>query len=142
MTWSTRTMTGDTPARSDEPDDEAWLPRLFRQVEAAFAARAADNPTRAPDPPPEPEPWVDKPGSLIAAEKGVFRIEMAAKLRGALCGGVARCKKHRCRRRRRCSDVDDLAPQIAEARARLAAEQAKWQPPPAPAAAPRRRRKR
>jgi hypothetical protein len=135
-------MSIGTPPRRDGPDDEAWLPKLFRQVEAAFAAREAANPTRAPAPPPEPAPWVDKPGSLIAAEKDVFRIEIAARLRGLLCGGIARCKRHRCRRRRRCSAVDELAPQIAEARARLAAEQARWQPPTAPAAAPRRRRRR
>jgi hypothetical protein len=132
-------MTGGTPPRSDEPDEDASLHRLFRQVEAAFAAREAESPAPAPAPRPEPQPRFAKPGALIAAENDAFRFEIAARLQGLLCGGVARCKRHRCRRRRRCSAVEELAPQIAEARARLAAEQAKWQPPPAPAAAPRRR---
>jgi hypothetical protein len=135
-------MTGTTPPRGEEPDDGAWLPELIRQVAAIYAAREAANPTPARAPEPPPEAWVDKPGALIAAEKDVFRIEIAERLRRALCGDVAHCKRHRCRRRGRCSAAEELAPAIAAARAHLAAERAKWQPPPAPAAAPRGRRRR
>jgi hypothetical protein len=133
-------MSGGTPPRSDEPDDENWLPELMRQVGAALAAREAESP--APAPPPEPEPWVDKPGALMAAERDVFRLELSERLRRLLCGDAARCKRQRCRRRRRCSAVEEIARDLAAARARLAAERAKWQPPLAPPAAPRGRRKR
>jgi hypothetical protein len=131
-------MTDSKTSRGNAPDDDEWLPELMRRMEAIYAAREAENPTLAPSSPPEP--WVDKPGTLIAAEKDVFRMEIVERLLRGLCGGdVARCDKHRCRRRRHCSAQEEIAPELEAARARLAAEQAKWQPPPEP---PRARRKR
>jgi hypothetical protein len=126
---------------SSEPHDEAWLPKLIRQMEDIYAAREAANPTPAPAAPEEP--YVDKPGTLIAAEKDVFHYEIAERLQRLLCSDVRRCERRRCRRRGRCSTVEELAPAIAVARAQLAAEQARWQPPPpATSSAPRGRRRR
>jgi hypothetical protein len=134
-------MTHSKPSRGNAPDDDSWLPELMRRMEAIYAAREAENPTPAPSSPPEP--WVDKPGTLIAAENDVFRMEIVEKLQRGLCGGdVACCDKHRCRRRGRCSAQEEIAPELEAARARLAAEQAKWQPPSAPPGPPRARRKR
>jgi hypothetical protein len=91
-----------------------------------MAAREAANPT--PEPPPEP--WVDKPGTLIAAEKDVWRWELVQKLNLALCGGPEKCSAARCRRARRCTEMEEIGPQIELARATLARELAKWTPLP------------
>jgi len=96
-------------------------------MDAIYAARKAENPAAAP----VPGPWVDKPGALIAAEREVFRGEMAERLQRAMCGEAARCKDHRRRRRGRCRALEDIAPELERARANLAAERAKWQPAPA-----------
>lgn len=118
-----------------DPDDR--LAALFKWL----LDRSAEQEALSPEPERPPEPWVDKPGTLIAAEKEVFRGEMAIKLLRAMCADTARCERQRCRRRRRCEEVERLEAYMATCRAHLAAEQAKWQPPPAEALSPGRRRK-
>jgi hypothetical protein len=112
---------------------------------AAFFKWAADYCTEQqaqnPSPEPSPEPWVDKPGTLIAAERAVFHLEMILKLQPALCGDAGRCENHRCRRGRQCSKLEVITANMAAARAHLAAEWAKLKLPPAPPEPPRKRRK-
>jgi hypothetical protein len=112
---------------------------------AAFLKWAADycaeQRARNPEPEHPPEPSVDKPGTMIAAEKDVAAWEMVEKLQRALCSDTARCERHRCRRSRRCASLEDIALNMAASRATLAAEQAKWQPPPAPPPSTRGRKK-
>jgi hypothetical protein len=76
-----------------------------------------------------PEPWVDKPGPLIAAEKDVPRWELVERLQPAICGGPERCKLGRCRRARRCAELERLKPMIEDSRVALAGELAQWKPP-------------
>jgi hypothetical protein len=118
--------------------DELAFGEFLRKVEERIAAREAANPT--PEPPPEP--WVGKTGTLIAAEKDVWRWEMVHKLRLVLCGGPEKCKEARCRRARRCAAIEEIRPEIEAARATLARELAKWTPPPVPPEPPMRRRGR
>ena len=121
------------------PEREAHFGKFLREVSERIAERAAQNPT--PEPEPDPEPWVDKPGTLIAAEKDLWRWEMCQKLSRVLCQDTAKCQDGRCRRTKRCRKLEEIAAGIETARATLAAEQAKWQPPPLPPV-PRRRRKK
>ena len=121
------------------PEREAHFGKFLREVSERIAERAAQNPT--PEPEPDPEPWVDKPGTLIAAEKDLWRWEMCQKLSRVLCQDMAKCQDGRCRRTKRCRKLEEIAAGIETARATLAAEQAKWQPPPLPPV-PRRRRKK
>ncbi len=132
----------EPPAFHEIEDPEQRLAAFLKCAADYYAAQQTANPQ--PDPPPEPwiDKWVDKPGTLIAAEKDVFRWEMAEKLQRALCGDIARCENHRCRRSRRCTRLEEMASDMAASRANLAAEQAKWHPPPAPAEPPRGRRAR
>jgi hypothetical protein len=116
------------PAIHEIEDPEQRLAAFLKWAADYCAAQRAAN--------PPPEPWVDKrgvkPGTLIAAEKDVFRGEMAEKLQRALCADIARCEHHRCRRSRRCTRLEEMASNMAASRANLAAERAKWQPLPAP----------
>ncbi len=129
----------EAPAFHEIEDPEQRLAAFLKWAADYYAARPTASPQ--PDPPPEPrvDKWVDKPGTLIAAEKDVFLGEMAEKLQRALCADVARCEHHRCRRSRRCTRLEEMAPNMAASRANLAAERAKWQPPPAPVEPPRGR---
>jgi len=115
------------PDQPHEPDAGTRLAAFLRELQLRLAAREEANP-----PPPPPEPWVDKPGSLIAAEKDVWRWELVEKITLLRCGGPAACAQARYRRSRRCAEMERLAPQIEASRATLAAEQARWTPPPAP----------
>ena len=117
--------------------DQAVAEALFR-LGQIMAEREAANPT--PEPPREP--WVDKPGTLIAAEKDVARWELVEQLQPALCGGLERCLQGRCRRARRCAELEELRPMIEESRAALARERAQWKPPPTPPEPLARRRRR
>jgi len=138
---ASREMTEDADRHGREhPLPHDWLPQLIHRVSERMAEREMANPT--PPPADPPEPYVDKPGTLIAAEKDLFRWTIAERLQRLLCGDVTRCQDGRCRRRRRCRKLAEMAPDLEAARATLAAEQAKWQPPSAPPVAPRRRRRR
>jgi hypothetical protein len=128
----------DAPAFHEIEDPEQRLGAFFKWAADYCAAQRAANPQ--PDRPPES--WVGKPGTLIAAEKDVFLGEMAEKLQRVLCADVARCEHHRCRRRRRCTRLEEMASNLAASRANLAAERAKWLPPPAPVEPPRGARRR
>ena len=112
----------------DEPDADARFAAFLRELGDLIARREAANPT----PPQPPEPWIDKPGTLIAAEKEVMRAQVVEKIQLALCGGPKKCQLARCRRSLRCAEIEDLRPIAERARAKLAAELAKWKPPPAP----------
>jgi len=102
--------------------DDAAFAEALRKLQERFAEIETAN-----SPPPSPsEPWVDKPGTLIAAEKEVWRWGLIEKLELAHCGGPARCVHACCRRSQHCGKVDELKPLIAAARATLAHEQAKW----------------
>ena len=81
----------------------------------------------------------DKRRALIAAEKAVLHLETVEKQQQANpCESAARCAFHRCRRRWRCTKQEQTAALLAAARAQLAAELAKWQPPVLPADPPPR----
>jgi hypothetical protein len=123
------------PAFHEIADPGQRLAAFFKWSADYCAAQEAAN----PQPDPTPKPWVDKPGTLIAAEQDVFRGEMLEKLQRVLCSDITRCEHHYCRRRRRCTRLEEIASSMAVSRANLAAEQAKWQPPPAPVELPRRR---
>jgi hypothetical protein len=116
---------------------DAAVARALHRLGEIMAEREAANPT--PEPPPEP--WVDKPGSLIAAEKDVARWELVEQLQPAVCGGPGRCKIGRCRRAGQCAELERLRPMIEESRATLARERAQWKPPPTPPAPIRRARR-
>jgi hypothetical protein len=102
---------------------------------AAFFKWAADycaeQRARTPEPDRPREPWIDKPGVLIAAEKDLWRWEMNHLLRSHICKSPGGCEDRRCRRTNRCRELDAAAKAVEAARVRLAAERAKWQPPPA-----------
>jgi hypothetical protein len=94
-----------------------------------------------PSPPPPPQvPWPDKPYELIAAEKELMRWEFCGLLQSLTCQTGPACTRAFCRRHKRCREMDVMDAEIAKARARLAALQAKWPAPdpaqilPAPAA--------
>jgi hypothetical protein len=127
--------------KTDQPRDlseEAAFAAFVREVGDQMAAREADNPS----PPAPREPWVDKPGTLIAAEKEVLCCRIIERLELLLCGGPGNCARSRCRRSRRCAQLESLKPMAEAARATLASEQAKWRPSPAPEPAPSGRRQR
>jgi hypothetical protein len=118
-------------------EKEARFSEFLRKVGERIAEREALNPT----PRPPPEPWVDKPGTLIAAEKDLWHWQMCHKLQSLLCRDVAKCEDGRCRRVKRCRELEHVAIGIEACRVRLAAEQAKWQPP-LPPSPPRGRGKK
>ena len=102
-------------------DDEARFAAFMRRIPEFIAADA--------NPPGPPKPWVDKPAALAAAEADLFRCELVLRIRRVLCGDVGRCKDGRCRRTKRCRQLDALRPLVEAARAAVAKQQAKWQPP-------------
>lgn len=116
--------------RTREPDllDELarWLPLVFKvcNVDEPLFLRPADNAS-----------------ALTAAEKAVSDWELIQKGQAIVCDRPARCEHHRCRRRKLCGRLEKIATTLAVVSARLAAERAKWQPPPAPAEPPRSRKK-
>ena len=124
--------------KTPEPCDEGHFAAFLRKVGDLIEAREAANPT----PQTPPEPWVDKPGSLIAAERDVFCCELLERLQLPLCGGPAKCERARCRRAGRCGELESLRPLTEAARATLSREQASWRPPEAPPALTGRRRRR
>jgi hypothetical protein len=129
-------MTDNTNSHQSESSNDNGLADLIRRIEAIYAARAETEPS----PIPQSNPWIDKPGTLIAAERDVFTWEIVEKLQRLACRDIAHCENHRCRRGRRCSKLEELEPEMAKSRANLAAERAKWQPP-APTPEPRQRKK-
>ena len=134
-------MTQD-PEKPAPANDNGWLAVIIEHVTAVHAEREAKNPSPPSPPEPKEPPWPDKPGELIAAEKDLFRWEICVKLRKALCSDTNKCEDPRCRRRRRCRELDMLTKMSEESRAHLAAMQAKWPAPqPQPEPAPKRKRK-
>jgi hypothetical protein len=123
-------------------DQDRAIAEVLCKLREIMEAREAANPTPESSPGPPPEPWVDKPGTLIAAEKDVALWEVVEKLRPALCGGPERCRQSRCRRARRCGELEQLRPMIEASRATLARERAQWKPPSTPPEPPIRRRRR
>jgi hypothetical protein len=119
-------------------DQDRAIAKVLCRLRQIMEEREAANPT--PEPPPEP--WVNKPGALIAAEKDLATWELVEKLQPALCGGPERCPQGRCRRARHCAELERLRPMIEESRAALARERAQWKPPPTPPEPLARRRRR
>jgi hypothetical protein len=118
--------------------DEA-VAHVLSRLREIFAEREATNPT--PESPRDP--WVDKPGPLIAAEKEVWRCELIEKLTLAWCARPGGCALDRCKRSRRCAELESLQPMFEQVRAALAAAQARWPRPtelPQPPASGRPRR--
>ncbi|MFZ1106093.1 MAG: hypothetical protein WAN86_25055 [Hyphomicrobiaceae bacterium] len=104
-----------------------------------YAERETANPPSEP-PTPDPDPWADKPGSLIAAEKDAWLCELVERLQQAWCARPGGCGLGRCKRARRCAELESLRPMIEQSRAALAAAQARW-PRPTPPAQPLARRR-
>jgi hypothetical protein len=125
------------PAIHEIADPEQRLAAFFKWAADYCAEQRARNPT--PDRPREP--WVDKPGTLIAAEKDLRCAEMNHLLWSRMCETTDRCEDRHCRRSKRCRGIVTAAETVEAARATLAAERAKWQPPPPPAEPPRGRKK-
>jgi hypothetical protein len=129
---------------ASEPDllDELakWADLLFEiallfETDQRLFERTADSPS------PPAQPGVDKPSALIAAERAVLHLETMEQRQTNLCASSARCKHHRCRRRKRCRVLEEMAPAMAASRANLAAERGKWHPPVPQADPPRGRKK-
>lgn len=135
-----RTMKQSDLQQPDNPCDDGDFARFIRQLEEAIAERELADPR--PEPPPPDEPWFDKPGTLIAAEKEMLAWELLERLQLPLCGGPEKCGRDRCRRARRCSELDEIRPMTEAARAKLARERAKWRPSEQPAEPPRKARRR
>lgn len=123
--------------QSHEPYREGSFAAFIRKLGELLEAREAANPTHQPP----PEPSANKPGSLIAAEKDLLRWELIERVQPHLCGGPEKCKHGRCRRARRCGELEGLKGEIEAARATLARERAQWNPE-APPASERRRSRR
>jgi len=123
--------------QSHEPYGEGSFAAFIRKLGDLIDAREAADPT----PRPPPEPWADRPGTLIAAEKDLLRWELIQRVQPHLCGGPERCTHDRCRRARRCGELESLRPLTEAARATLSRERAKWRPPEEPPAQPARRRR-
>jgi hypothetical protein len=116
-------------------DNAAFAEALCKLRERFALIEAAEpSPLPCPPTPPEPatdeagidEPWMDKPGTLIAAERALWQWELVEKLELAHCGGPARCPHACCRRSRLCAKAEELKPLITAARTTVAREQAKW----------------
>ena len=120
------------PHHSQLPDD--GLADFIRRVSEIFAEREAANPT----PPRPPEPWIDKPGTLIAAEKDFALWKVLARIQRPLCQTISSCKDQNCRRTNRCRELILITKEMEASRMRLAGELAKWQPSPTRPAEPPR----
>jgi hypothetical protein len=110
--------------------------RLKDAVEREFAKR-----------PPEAAPAVVERTALrpqSAAEADLFRAEMAYRIAAVLCADPSRCAEHRCRRLRRCVELEEAGKLVEEQRALVAREQAAAAacPDDAPGAQAGRRRSR
>ncbi len=98
----------------DEGSVDAALAQLKRAVEERFARL-----------PPQDEAVAPKPARIeTAAEKELFRIELAYRVQAVLCSDPGRCARHRCRRLARCQELADMAPMVEEQRALVAKERA------------------
>jgi hypothetical protein len=61
---------------------------------------------------------------LRIAEHRVSELETMAERQRSRCQDPARCNLHRCRRRRRCGQLEETATMVAAARAKVAARRA------------------
>jgi hypothetical protein len=93
--------------------------------EAGFAALARAAEDRFARMPPREEAVAPNPIRRdTAAERDLFRIEMAYRIQAVLCADPGRCAKHRCRRLSRCQELAEIAPMVEERRAQVAKERA------------------
>jgi hypothetical protein len=129
-----------TPPAAARTQDQAIAEIIVRMNEI-YAAREAANPAPEPGPKPGPprDPWVDKPGPPIAAEKEVWQWGLIEKLQLGWCKRPGGCALGRCKRSGRCAKIEEMRPEMERARAALAAAQARWPRPADLAEAPRRR---
>ncbi len=98
----------------EEVGFDAGFANLRRALEEHFARL-----------PPQDEAVAPKPVRLeTAAERDLFRVEMAYRIQAVLCPDPGRCGKHRCRRLSRCQELEDIAPLVEEQRALVAKERA------------------
>jgi hypothetical protein len=94
-------------------------------VEAGFAALRRAVEERFARMPPQKEAVAPNPVRReTAAERDLFRIEMAYGIHAVLCADPGRCAKHRCRRLSRCQELADIAPMVEDQRALVAKERA------------------
>jgi hypothetical protein len=128
-----------TPPLSARTQDQA-IAELICKVNEIHAARDAPDPTPEPDAPRDP--WVDKPGPLIAAEKEMWRWGIIETLQLGWCKGPGACQRGRCKRAGRCAELEKLRPELERARAALADAQARWPRPAGLTQPPARRRRR
>ena len=97
---------------SDESSFDSAFARLREGVERIYAQR------------PSPEP-TDKPLPEVAetaAERELFRAEIAHRLRSALGCEPEACADHRCRRTRRCREIQESEAFLEQMRARVERE--------------------
>jgi hypothetical protein len=106
--------------RAPAQHEDAALAEFLRKMRARFPQRVAPAPKRKAD------PEVHKPPSLAGAEQDLFRAEMCHRIQTVLCREPGRCDDSRCRRAKRCYELAAIELLLAQARARVAAEQAKW----------------
>ena len=119
-----------TTKPNQRTEEMGWA-EFLQKVDERIAEREALN----PPPPKPPQPYVQKTGALIAAEKDLLRWEMCLKLQGWLCRDTAKCQDNRCRRQKRCRKLQTLATDLEASRLRLAAAQAN-EPSPVPSLPP------
>jgi hypothetical protein len=98
----------------EEISFEAGFAALARAAEDRFARMPAREEAVAPNP----------VRRQTAAERDLFRIEMAYRIQAVLCADPGRCAKHRCRRLSRCQELAEIAPMVEERRAQVAKERA------------------
>lgn len=124
--------------KPDQRHQEMGWAEFLRKVDERIAEREALNPA----PPKPPQPYVEKTGVLIAAENDFLRWEICLKMQGWLCHDTAKCQDNRCRRKKRCRELQTLATELEASRLRLAAAQANEPSPvPSPLQSPRGRKK-
>src|SRR5947199_9308750 len=98
----------------EEISFEAGFAALARAAEERFARMPAREEAVAPNP----------VRRQTAAERDLFRIEMAYRIQAVLCADPGRCARHRCRRHSRCQELAEIAPMVEERRAQVAKERA------------------
>jgi hypothetical protein len=129
----------ETQPAQARTQDEA-VAEVLHKLGKIFAER--EGTAAPPEPEPPRDPWVDKPGPLIAAEKDVWLLGIVEKLQLAWCKRPGGCRLGRCKRTGRCAEIDKMRPEIERSRAALADAQARWPRPAGLAEPPARRRRR
>jgi hypothetical protein len=97
-------------------DEEISFAEAFAILKPVVEKALAERP-----PSPEPAPaW----RAETAAERDLFRAEMACRIQAVICSNPARCAKHACRRLRHCPELEDCQRLVEEQRALVARERA------------------